>query len=94
MERERVRELLLLEDLQRLRPDRSALQRRIKLGCGPGHPLGHICKIRGPLDHLGFEFHVAAHIGLGRLHDGDVAGLLHGFLQAFERLPAPGALGG
>ena len=79
-----LRHLLLLEHLQRLGVDRPALQGRIEFGCRPGHPLRDIGEGRGPRDHPGFQLHVAADVGLGRPHDGDVAGFFERPLQPLE----------
>jgi hypothetical protein len=77
-------QLVPVEDFQRPGIDRATLLRGVQLWRGPGDVLGDIREVGSSGHHLGFQFHVAAHIGFGGPHDGDVAVGLDRLLEAFE----------
>ena len=76
--------LKLVEHLQSLRVHRASLERGVELGAGPCDALRHVGEGGCARHHLGLQLHVAAHVGFGRPHDGDVPALLEGLLQALE----------
>ena len=77
-------QLVPVEHLQRLGVDWAAMYGGVQLRCGPGDALGDVGEVGRSGHNLGLQFHVAAHIGLGRPHDRNVAVGLDSLLQSLE----------